>query len=532
MEIKLSKSIAELEDNVRYIWQPPDIYDDVHNNNIWLVYGRKGCGKSTLVDYLGTSNGNKNVIIVRPRNSELFRKIKAAITVYSDDLTNLDEAIATVLDFALMSHLMRIIIKEYTSNSIPNELKAINDFLESHDLAKGKVFQKAIKFLSSLTQGGFHITPNLPNLLDIVNAPVTFSEAKEALYEFIENKKIEKLICIDDIDEIGFSYSLQDRLLINALLIIMVRKNLTFIERKINVRILITSPSELFFQSSLWGNDWVTSRSRCLQWKEISQLNELVNKRIAVELNIHKSKPRFSGDKYSIDLEHTWNKLFPISIYNKLGRLEQTFQYIVRHTFYTPRQALDLCDFILKNYHSHKIELTEIVNQSVQTNSQIIQAAVEEFTFRLRKDIVDIFSKIFLGLDDVMKAFQQRPNIWLRNQLLEFVKIENLQLIDMETENEYRNEILINKLQNIGFLGVGTRSITSGLPHSFDMRFSYLEDFPTYKSWEIAAISPLFYDSFDIRPVDNVVVTPHEKLSLGFDSFQKIANYNPKTNNF
>ncbi len=35
MEIKLSKSIAELEENIKFIWQPPDIYDDVHNNYIW-----------------------------------------------------------------------------------------------------------------------------------------------------------------------------------------------------------------------------------------------------------------------------------------------------------------------------------------------------------------------------------------------------------------------------------------------------------------------------------------------------------------
>jgi len=533
MEIKLSKSIAELEENIKFIWQPPDIYDDVHNNYIWLVYGRKGSGKSTLVDYLGKKNGNNNVIIVRPRNSELFRKIKAATTNYDGNIDGIEEAISTALDFALTSHMIRVIVSENKSldDGHSEELNNLISFLRSHDLEKGKIFQKAIKFLSGLSVEGFTITPNLTNLLDTVDAKVTFSDAKEALYEYVKIKGIEKLMCIDDIDEMGFTYSKEDKSLINALLILMVRKNLIFIERGIKLRILITAPSELFFQSSLWGSDWVTPRSRCLQWKELVHLKELVNKRIAVELNVHKSKPRFPDDKYSIATEQTWNRLFPTNIYNKIGRREETFLYILRHTFYTPRQILDLCDFILKSYEQHKIPINLIISQSKQVNASIIQSSVEEFSYRIRKDIIDVFSRIYYGLEEVMKAFQQRPNVWLKNQLIDFVKSNNLMLIEIENENEFKNENLIKQLQIIGFLGLGNRSI-GGVSNSFDIRFSFLEYFPTYKSWEIAAISPLFYDSYDIRPVDDIIVSPHAKLSFGFTSYQKLVNYNHITNIF
>ena len=533
MDFKLSKSIAELEkENIKFIWQPPNIYNDVLDNNIWLVYGRKGSGKSTLVDYLSTSNGNKKVIIIRPRKNELFRKIKAAMP--SKLNFHIDETIAFILDFVLMSHLMKeILLDEGYKGVNNNNIDIIHKFLMSHGLLSGNIFQKAIKFLGSLTGGEFVIKPNLPNLYDNVSSEPNFSDAKEALYDHLLKNKLDRLICIDDIDEIGFSYSPIDKVLINSLLIFMVRTNISSLERKIGLRILITTPSELFFQSSLWGGDWVSAKSRCLQWIEMEQLQGLVNKRIAIELKVKKSNPRFPDDKYSIETEHTWHKIFPSSIRNKLDKSEPTFQYIVRHTYYTPRQVLDLCDFILNKFETKKISTSDIVKLDIYVSSQIIQDAVESFTFRLKKDLIDLYSKLYIGLEEVFQSFQKRPNIWYRNQLLNFVKEKNLSIINIENEKEYNNEQLIEKLQNIGFFGLGTRSIEEVAGTiKYDMRFSFLEEFPTFKSWEIAAISPLFYDSYDIRPLDNVIIIPHNKLVIPLSSEHKLVNYNHVHNNF
>jgi energy-coupling factor transporter ATP-binding protein EcfA2 len=533
IEFKLSKSIAELEkDKIKFIWQPPNIYNDVLRNNIWLVYGRKGSGKSTLVDYLSTSNGNKKVIVIRPRENELFRKIKAAIS--PEAILHIDETISFIFDFVLMTNLMKETLLDAGYKIVnDNSLSIIHLFLKNHGFLSGNIYHKALKFLGTLTGGAFVIKPNLPNLYDNNCSEPNFSDAKKALYNYMDQNKINRIICIDDIDEIGFSYSPIDKVLINSLIIFMVRSNISSIEKHIGLRILITTPSELFFQSSLWGADWVSSKSRCLQWIEMEQLQGLVNKRIAIELNVTKSHPRFPDDKYSIETEHTWQKIFPASIRNKLDKSESTFQYIVRHTFYTPRQVLDLCDFILIKFDANKIPFSEIIKVDTYKSSQIIQDAVESFTYRLRRDLIDVYSKLYIGLDEVFQSFQQRPNIWYRNQLLSFVKEKTLSLISIENEKEYTNEQLVEKLQNIGFFGLGTRSIVEVVGTiKYDMRFSFLEEYPTYKSWEIAAISPLFYDSYDIRPLDNVIVIPHNKLIIPISSEHKLVNYNHQINNF
>jgi hypothetical protein len=46
MSVRLSKGIGEIQKaELKSIWQPPDIFDEVHDNNVWLIYGRKGSGK-------------------------------------------------------------------------------------------------------------------------------------------------------------------------------------------------------------------------------------------------------------------------------------------------------------------------------------------------------------------------------------------------------------------------------------------------------------------------------------------------------
>ncbi len=111
-DIHLSKDIAELEDDVRLVWEPPDIYQEVFKDNVWLVYGRKGSGKSHLVDYLGKdkSNGrtNSGVIIIRPREDRLFPKVMTAISEADNpDERIVVENVASALEFIIFTLLMR-----------------------------------------------------------------------------------------------------------------------------------------------------------------------------------------------------------------------------------------------------------------------------------------------------------------------------------------------------------------------------------------------------------------------------------------
>ncbi len=535
--MKLSKGIGEIQvQELKHIWQPPDIYDEVHDNNIWLVYGRKGSGKSTLVNYLGTEKEQSHVIIIRPRQTNLFKRALSAIKSSSDEDRIIEESFANTIDFILTTRIIRDLVEsnKYYKPGSPQEI--MYNFMQQHDLMEGSVLRKAINLFS--TAGKLKIVPDVDSAIKTIEGGVDYDDAKEALMEYsVEiNKSI--VLCIDDIDEIGFSFSRFDRLFVNGLLILMVRSNTNYLENQSKIRIVLTIPSELYFHSTLWGGDWVSGKAECLIWENKEHIQELVNKRIALELGIKKNNPRFKTDIYSVDTRQTWNRVFPTTIGNKFGKSEQAFEYLLRHTFYTPRHILDLCDRIISNVVDNgngksQKDIEKITNGiSVTAWSKIFQDSVQDFAEVAAVNIRDLFGEIYEGLDDVLKAFRSRPHIWNRSQLLNYIVEADLQLVRPDKEQIFQGESLVNALHRIGFIGLATRDMAASAQgtHKYNVKFSFLEKTVYQGGWELAVVSPLFYDTYDIRSIDNTVINPHENLILTTKSLHHIMNYNSSTN--
>lgn len=532
---RLSKVIGELEqEDLKVIWQPPDIYDQVMANAIWLIYGRKGSGKSTLVDYLGTDNPNLDVEIFRPGDTDLFRNISEIINgLKNEDRRLIEEAVSCAVDFVLTTTLMQKYVE--LSGALPagSNRERIYNFLTNQELIDGSVLFKAINFVSKATQI-IKSEADVGGVLRAVKGNITFDEAKRAFFHELKTKKKKLILCIDDIDEIGFSFSNFDRHFVNGLIMYMVKTNKRSIKEKTAYRVILTMPSELFFHSTLWGGDWVTGTSECLTWADTTELQALVNKRIAFEMNVKKNKREKDEDIYSVSTEHTWNKVFPANITNKLGREENTFEYIIRHTFYTPRHVLGLCDEILSHFHKFT-RLEDVRNNLSSTEwSGLIQLCVEGFSTSRETDFRKLFSCVYKGLDDVLCMFESRPFIWNRHQLSSYIANQELFLERTDTGEKYRDIALIDILQQIGFLGLGTQSVKPSPTGTtrYDMHFSFLEKLPYRGGWDIAVISPMFYDTYDIKPVDNIRIIPHQHLTLTHRQDILLSSYNEKTNQF
>lgn len=532
-KIHLSKDIAELEEDVRLVWEPPDIYQDVLKDNVWLIYGRKGSGKSHLVDYLGTDKGKgaaeNGVIIIRPREDKLFPSVMAAIAeVDKADERIVVENVASTLEFVVVAMLMRRSI-DLAGFLIPSsDRETIYDFLVNNGFHEGSVLHRAVGVLARITGGEFKIVDHLASLLS--DNPLTkgFPDAKAALWRCLKRAGKAFIICIDDIDEIGFSFSRSDRLFVNALIVLMLRLNLEFAKGRHTLRVLLTSPSELFFHSTLWGDDWVETKTRCLRWSHHEGMQRIVNKRIGEQLNIRKNNPRGDYDIYSDATPQTWNALFPSSITNKLGRQESAFKYVLRHTFYTPRHVLDLSDKILHFMGDKGVTVGEVGDVQPYDWSMAFQTRVEEYSCNVVNSFLKLYGKIYDGLDEVLRAFTSKPAIWTRGNLAAFVDKVCLSVTRRDPKKEYVGEALIDKLQHLGFFGLGSKDLVSPtMTTAFNMRFAFLERLPNNRPWEVAAIAPVFYDYYGILPQDHTVVVPHERLSLSNQAWQEVAQYRP-----
>lgn len=530
-DIHLSKGISELEQDVESVWEPPDIYDDVIKDNVWLIYGKKGSGKSHLVDFLRLDKkrdcGQESVFAIRPREDRLFQLVMSAINeVKYDDERIIIENIAASLEFVIVSLIMRESCD--LSGFLPqsSNRKKIYNFLVNNHLSDGSLPRKAIQFLAKLTGGQFKLVRNLADLLDDNKASNGFVDAKNSLWYILKKAHGNFIICIDDIDEIGFSFSRVDRFFVNALIVLMLRLNLDFCRNKLPIRVLLTSPSELFFHSTLWGDDWVEAKSRCLRWLHHETIQRIVNKRIAKELNIKKNNPRTEYDIYSDSTQSTWMKLFPSSIENKIGKNESAIIYILRHTFYTPRHVLEIADKILRYVGSRGYTLGTLKDLSQGQWNDIFQDRVEEYTYNIESSFQKLYGKIYDGIEDVFYAFSSRPSIWTRPAICDFIERRGLKVIRRDSGKVYSGDALVNKLQHLGFLGLGTQNyLCPPMSVSFNLRFSFLEKLPSHRPWEIAVISPIFFDPYSIRPVGDTIVVPHETLTISSSTWKEILRY-------
>jgi energy-coupling factor transporter ATP-binding protein EcfA2 len=605
--LNLTKSINKYDSkDIRMIWEEPEIYGELLEREIWLIYGTKGSGKTTLVDYLkrySSSEGriseifyedeelikrlnmnkiikgdiqkpeslffrpiwrnvnllresleqskiepndinkviniwkqsNRKVITIRPREADIFNSIYNFIRKNIDDseINNkiVTESIISFLDFVIHTKLINDIVPMRSSLTTGYE-KVCYDFLVNNSLYKGSILRMALRFVNRISNG-FKLLENLSGILDELPAPV-FDEAKDAFFRYVKTQPLNIILCIDDIDEAGFDNSLYDKIFINSLLILCLRLNTKYIDENVPIRFVLTAPNELFFQKELWNTDKMNIHSIHLQWSNPLKMKRLVSKRIRVELKTKKRNIKKERYLYSIDPSDIWNQIFPDHIYNKGGEEECSFEYIIRHTFYTPRNILVIVDKILRRLLQLGYTLANMKEDEINiyTLSEIFCSSVEDYSIEIVDSFHMIHKTFYENLINCLDEFTSRPNIWTRNCLREFISIHLVGCLRKNKKELNINDI-IDELFRIGFLGFGTPENVESNQDSeiYDLSFSYLGKYPKPRKWDIAVISPIFYDYYKIRSsyIDKPVV-PHNELALDIKTISKLGNYNIKTN--
>ncbi|MCH9661757.1 MAG: hypothetical protein K0U54_12705 [Bacteroidetes bacterium] len=448
--------------------------------------------------------------------------------VFEDEIK---EQISTVLDFLLHITTMHSLVCRKHQRYLRGPEKDIYNFLKTNALIEGPIIFKGIKFLRKISDGLSQIekiTENLENLEGI-----SYDTSVEKLYEFLKTRQEVFWLYVDNIDDYGFDYSIRNRAFYNALVAVTMRINDHATIEKIPFRIALAIPSELFENTILWNKDKVDGRTVYLNWDKPELVKSLVNKRIAIELNIKKSNPRWDGDKYSIANEHTWNRYFKPQIKNKVFQMEELFQYILRHSLYTPRTVLDLCSSIFNAKYSHDLNEEEFLNLSDEDESELVISCVEAQSIKITQSIINNFQLIFLGFEDLVALFRGRPNVWQKPQIEGFLRENGLGLVqDAGTKKIVNNEKrLIEILFQSGFIGMGQN--THAAPQNcqqYKLSFSYVKQVGIGERWDIAAISPIFYDYVGIKREPAIGIVPHKPLTLNPVSVEKLHRYNHTSN--
>lgn len=107
----ISTGIAELEpDAVEDLWEPPMAFEDIDSLRTWIVHGKKGSGKSTIIDYWRTKDHHHRMVVIKPAEDQAFYESFAAfIGRHENEDSHLlvllaERYLDVVVSTALMTH--------------------------------------------------------------------------------------------------------------------------------------------------------------------------------------------------------------------------------------------------------------------------------------------------------------------------------------------------------------------------------------------------------------------------------------------
>jgi hypothetical protein len=518
--ISLSKNTAEYtSEEIQFLWETPEGFSRFAGGGLNYIVGTKGTGKSTIAEYIKINfekNTNKKVLILRPTFDG---------GVWWNNLLENTFSLNQV-SHSLRSAFIHATIELIVLAFLVYELKCFNNIkfravtflivllnkLSSRQKRFTKLPTSFDEFRIKLSELIIRKSSDAINIVEAEIRSIFFKNAWKSIKDFLSRKQIKVFLIIDDVDEMGFAFSTTEILLIKELKKFVYNKNAEFIQHKIPLEIILTVPIEIWRETRDYNDDKLQPRVYYLKWEDNRKMKNIINKRIAIELNIKKKKRDSLTEKFSASDRHTWLSLFRETLYNKRGQKEDTFIYLLRHTFYTPRHMLDmtaaLINNLLEKYDQDVRDVIKNISESEWHN--IVQRTVEDKSYELATNRITLWGELWHNIkiiEKILECFRKTPNIW------EFTKFKD----HLNTKLKIIPELTINEatsmLYKIGFIGYVYKEFDDS--NLYKMAFSYINyDFSTSYLSDFIVISPVFYDKYQITPIGDKIILPHGHIDL------------------
>ncbi len=465
-----------------------------HKPEISLIVGRKGAGKSAVVEHLLNRHGKDYdyTVVFKPTDLR-FSNLK---NLYDLNLQYKDIDPIALMEYVwrtvLLAKLMQSIISHKNYTPVKNEpmYQFITDHFGVDKSFLGKFIETAQKCLKD-SIGVAKYAHNLASICGGSDFEKAYNNAVESLKNHLNSGKT-ALLLIDNIDE-HWSGSEASYDFIHAL-IHSVRHINSKSYKNLFVKCFV--PTDISKGLKTRHSDKVHEDQHELIWGR-NELLSLVGSRIAISLNI-----KGSDGEFSKSYNHCWEQIFEEKGYNLLGRIENSFDYILRHTLYRPRDLIRACKY-LRNKSIEKGFPDRVPFQIIAENLPLfcedsIDYLEDEYHSRLDQllDVISQFngSSNIMGYEEFAETVQ---NAIIKNQL------------DM---NERDMEKL---LYEIGFAG-GMRltPLSRKNPQLFktpkySFKFSFNKLRFNLKTAHKVCIHPMFYELLSVYPDNQIIVQGH-----------------------
>ncbi|MBI3699112.1 MAG: hypothetical protein HY242_01525 [Afipia sp.] len=498
-------------------WIEPNSIEVCLDENNWIVSGEKGSGKSAINRALKEIHRDKfDIVSSIDFNGLTFSSLYGNIVSFAKT-TQLDRTVtlSQYWMFSIVVELIKESVRAYpniygevfkrstsfdTSVSVHDRLLKLMEGawnkIDQITGAKGKKRKKKSTSANLIESGG--ITAS--ELSELARFPIgeKFQKLKKDYFDLVSRHEHKIMLIMDGLDKIDNrdidhnSVGLIFSSLVDATVTL---KNDKDIPDGIFLKIII--PHDRYISLRLRDSDKVDLCHASIRWNR-DTLKEFIRRRIEVSV-----ETQFSN------FELAWKNVFPDTVINRhYGLSEDTFDYVVRHTMYRPRQLQIHLQQIAKKYKGKLIE------------PSMISGCVAESCASLTRHFVNEYSIDHPNLSKLLQMFDRRDNV-MEFKVFRDIVSTAISRFSSSGANRPNVDDKIDSLFMIGFFGVVNFFEPSeiirntyipptkeGQRHYVDFffktaRFSIVG---TLRDESLVALHPIFVEGANLRPHPAIIV--------------------------
>jgi len=465
------------------------------DRDTYLIVGRRGAGKTALGQFFSFQQQLPNAIAIDVDEPVVFERVLEAMTPALTDAREIAiPRLAKVWDFVLWS----VIFRELQDQD--PQIRAACIFGDR----SGKLSTFIRHVINGLLNRVVETDTDLVDQLAAIFEDDRICAGKAAVFRVARRKPV--IVAVDTLENYALS-SIPVLWATAALIQCGSDFNRDFAHRGVHLKIFTMAEIFPYLRESIILNPLKCVRNEVyLHWRP-KDLMRLVSWRFCNYLQaISQPVPnahQINWDQTRDVLDNLWKPYFGAELTNGLGRTEQTFPYVLRHTQMRPRQLIVLCNAIAAE--------AKRAGTFPRFESATIVKAIDRIEVALAEEVINAYSAVYPKVGRILEALSGLPMVFKGNEL-------DRRASHTASEwdgGDYSPLAFRQLVAELGIVGrVRYFNRDQGIAE-VDFEYSTESRLPLLVS-DLCAIHPMFYRKLHIQLDQSLVVYPfpdHEEYA-------------------
>ena len=474
----------------------------VCEEDVFLISGRRGTGKTSLIRYITHDDTYPNTAKVIIPGHELCEKYKFEMLTNNDVRQSIEKATSEEADLILKKYAERLI--EITIYKAILKAQRSNDVITMH--CDDDTIDRTIRNLNEnnylagiaaafLTVFEKYEHKRAENDIDTIIKAINCGQLRQtviaidSLEQYDPHSRAEMCFLAKLIEFVAdFSLSSRKSVII---------KIFVGAEAYLHIsRALICNPSK--YTSDAIHLHWRTkSLTRLVAWRFSRFINE--NPDIEFKETTCKAQcKKIDFTDFKSTYECFWKPYFGETLVNKCGRTEKVYPYIMRHTQFRPRQVVMICNNIAKLAFERNCFPRFYENN-------IVRDAVSNMESDLANDVINAYERMYPGIGLIVQRCFSRCEIKMTGRELDEISKRGSSIwnISKDTPYEFSRDFFRDLVTRIGIIGRVRNVDHAKEIISADFQYAMTTQLVIPGDETAVVIHPMFFEYLSVHATNN-----------------------------